>query len=945
MEDSQINPKSQRTSNKNPNLSKNYTESTRKSSRRDISKIKDENLTNSAKADPETNQFNTHSILKNSQVSLALPNTLNLPPSAKNGPINDLPSHNKTATPKKKKKPKRKTNPDNELLNGSINPLNKNSTMNKTTKRSIDLVEPSSIKKSDPSLKEKKIKHSSNDSDIYNSSVFSNENPFQSGPDSAKVPSRIKSKPLKAKKSKASKITTIPASKDNFTDIKTDPKPDQNKHLNSIIDHQLKNDLIPENNILGIQQDDISFNVFDSISPPKVLNQNLDLLPTPTPNSNFSSQNSYPNPINAINNPSTPAYPSQKTPSNLISSNGKNNFSVPRSENISQTPSIPTKFSEKSLRSINKTPSNPSRNSINPSYSKTYLRSVPRELLKVNNKFLETPRVKELIEYYERTGNAEALELLYSQSQIMDGREKASSFSANRPSTLSSQISSFNAENYNSIPKSNNLLRNRNSASTHDPFKTNFDNIPTPSNPNVSILTSQKTETSRDDELSKYSLDVDNKKINNDPPKYLFDPEILTSEENKPAKKSTYFSSNFPNINSQSLFEKNLQYLKKFKLSIPFLLTISATLLFYTYCNFVRFKIGFINTRNGEPIIKPDNYELNSGFYKYDSNNRLKISNKSPNELEFSDIIYKIDTFVIDYILGKSQSGLLCPKHATCSVYIPVPHKSAIKIHNLAGKQQIFISKIKYGYLSHDEDEGEEQKVLECDPGYILSSSKFSSRLFPILPTCKPDLDTILKTSMLQNSIVQYLSVHRGNIECSESIMNQIERMIILKNMQEKIQIPDEEKDKSIHESDTGRSSSNIEGGLNGNQKGRKYYSYNGNQESGDLLSENNLASDVRIYGLENKIVYESMFKLVKIPRNEFNHLYSLAINRLASNYGKSVAVVRVEYDKDIDLKKNKKSFSDKLKSKFSGDVKDDGDNGDISNAVESKSVELNCLC
>ncbi|OMJ18069.1 hypothetical protein AYI70_g5580, partial [Smittium culicis] len=898
MEDSQIGPNSRRTSKRNSSLAKDSSETTKKSSRRVNSKTKDENISNSAKADPKGIKLDTHSALKNSQVTLAHPNTLNLPPSAKNSQIMDIPTHNKTATPKKKKKPKRKINPDNELLNGSIKSLETSTPLNKTTKRSIDLVEPSSTKKSDSSLKEKKIKHTSNDSDIYNSSVFSKENPFQSGPDSAKVPSRVKSKPLKAKKSKAFKISTIPASNENFTDIKTEPKPDNNTDLNSIIDLQLKNDLIPENNILGIQKDDISFNVFDSISPQKVLSHNLDSLPipTPVPNSNFSSQNSQPTHINAINNPSTPAYPSHKTPLNLISSNARNNFSVPRPENISHTPSIPTIFSEKSLRSINKTPSNPSRNSINPSYSKTYLRSVPRELLKVNNKYLETPRVKELIEYYERTGNAEALELLYSQSQIIDSREKASSFSANRPNTLSSQTSSLNTENYNSIPKSNNLLRNRNSASTYDPFNLNFDNISTPSNPNNSILTSKKTETSRDDELSKYSLAIDDKGISTDPPKYLFDPEMQTIDE--------------------------------------------TTLLFYSYCNYVRFKIGFINTRYGEPIIKPDNYELNSGFYKYDSNNRLKISNKSPNELEFSDIIYKIDTFVIDYILGKSQSGLLCPKHATCSVYIPVPYKSAIKIHNLAGKQQIFISKIKYGYLSHDEDEGEEQKILECDPGYILSNSKFSSKLFPILPTCKPDLDTILKTSMLQNSIVQYLSVHRGNIECSESIMNQIERMIILKNMQEKIQIPDEEKDKAIRESDTGKLKNNFDGRLNENHKGRKYYSYNGNQESGDFLSENNLASDVRIYGLENKIVYDSMFKLVKVPRDEFNHLYSLAINKLASNYGKSVAVVRVEYDKDFDLKKKKKSFSDKLKSKLSGDVKDDGDNAVNSNALETKSDE-----
>ncbi|OLY79961.1 hypothetical protein AYI68_g5955 [Smittium mucronatum] len=682
---------------------------------------------------------------------------------------------------------------------------------------------------------------------------FSNDNPFQSGPDSAKKPTKRRSTKSKSKKQTKSNPDLNSSHSLSPVQNKVTSISESKSHILQEIQNKIE--IHTGENIIDSQKSNTSYNVFDVISPPKItqsvsnINQYQNN-PIPANANSLQSPSNLPMPSSILNE--FPDLTRSKNPlltSPGIQSSLETNFSSSRSE-LNEPINI-------SANSLNRTPSNPPRTLMNPTYSQSYLRSAQREPLRANNWYLQTPRVKELIEYYERTGNSEALELLYAQSSLLVDRQSEQRLLNSRRSTITPDP---RIQNNDISYRSNSMLRNRRHNLSEDLDVRDYES---PSN---------TKNASRNNQDNLLDFDPQSSNSNTSTNRIPFIPEVSHVFRDKGSE--TLKTNTLSKIGV-------LKHIKRFYQS-RIIVSIASGLLFvlvmFVYCNYLKFKIGFINTRFGAPILEPDNYEFGDNSNRYQFRDRYKLSEMMERGLKFSDIVYKIDTLLIDHVLGRNERGLLCPKHATCTTYIPIPYKNVVQNYNLAGKQQIF--------LSIDKRSGYEagQTIMKCDSGYVLVNSGISSRIFPVLPFCKADLDTIIKVGRLVNAISQHLATYRGTVECSEPILDQIERMVAIRRENNKIS-PDK---RHKHNYET----VSVDG--------------TGGTSEGDVqttLEELKLATDAQKYGINNESIYLKMAG--KVSSKEFEHLYSLAIKNIADGNGNVIAV-RVEYDQVPDTQDKK---------------------------------------
>ncbi|PVU93173.1 hypothetical protein BB561_003417 [Smittium simulii] len=425
--------------------------------------------------------------------------------------------------------------------------------------------------------------------------------------------------------------------------------------------------------------------------------------------------------------------------------------------------------------------------------------------------------VSELIEYYESTGNAEALRRLYLEHEIIQ---------ANSPSS--------NIRKYN--PAYSSAKRN----TIHD-YKPDYNPYFVENNANMNLYSKFQKVKSQSPKLfdkNTRESDLDTKMYYNNSNDF----KNCTDMQDHPLDSTHTFTET-----SYLSFLQNIYKSKYFK---AFFILLMISMVTKIWSQNLLFRKGFIQKRKDQNIehIKPMIY--------YDKNDN--IIEKGINYLN-----YQFDKNFI------KQKGLKCIDNATCKVGATLPYKCFQKLSRYSNSQQICISNFN----------DNEQVIIQCDPGYVIVNNKYSSVLYPLLPTCVADMETIIKVHSMIETIIKILKCHRGKVECSQSLYMQIDRIIKTENIKSSNTYTDFNKE-------------NLQ-----SEKGLKKY-----VESEKEINDLKQAEIAKTQGVN----YNEIKKMLKLKYNmtneKFEHFFELALNKLVKDYTQQLTILRLEYiDSDVE--------------------------------------------
>ncbi|PVZ96649.1 hypothetical protein BB558_007433 [Smittium angustum] len=844
-----------------------------------------------------------------------------------------------------------------------------------------------------------------NEKTIKKQSFFSEDNPFQSGPDSVK-------KPIKKKKKKSKSSTkNIPSQQPS---LKNSPEMKDISNIQRFEKIQIKPEKVPSNILSETKSPDKSKNSKDRITPhehePHIKTKQI------TDNQQLHSfhksirKEDIPDPKALLDN--TNPFDSKDLSKDLklkrkleeTSEIPKKNRRLDKIKQQSSTtqnsdtqthqdlpsPSV-SKRKASSLEkrhSLNvfetafKTPPKHRKSTIIPNYSQSFLNSQMRI-----DRLYNSPTVSELIEYYETTGNTEALKRLYEQRDIINRRKAAASAriqsrfithpTTEKKSSSARRNTTFDHLEFIDDAVENQEFQNNDTIDGYDSktdlndnnqykldlsknrdlnYSNGFNDKKYPSKTRSDMIDNE-IEGMLSNGTDRKSLLLQNKYENHNPEnmerntskieKRLFrktkgrqntfetkQNDYSTGKQDKSKFKGNQFGSDGSRIKetdniSDSVYtkayketEKIQKYLENIFVSkkssiykILFLL-FGIYLVFLVMCQQLRFKNGFVQTRHGKSIQATSFSQL------------PEVSD------DFTEKVKKYLNFSFEKLVSEPK-GLLCPKHATCNMYMPVPYKCFLGNSNLSNKQKVCISPEKYSLfgnwrnkennLNHKESgnygytydetynfqkQSDGDVVMECDSGYIIANNRFSTRLYPLQPTCVADLDMIIKVHKIVNQATKVLQVHRGNVECSESIFTQVKRVL------------DEKQSKKTEKQKSNRQEKSTDRNLEKfDDKTNRKILVSMNDIDFELNSQ--IAAKIKKFGLSNDKLKKLVFKNLKMHESEFDRLFDLAIYKIAEEYYNDVSISRLEY---VDVTK-KGSVQTKLDDDGSSHTFDEPEN------------------
>ncbi|KAJ1951525.1 hypothetical protein FBU59_000097 [Linderina macrospora] len=116
-----------------------------------------------------------------------------------------------------------------------------------------------------------------------------------------------------------------------------------------------------------------------------------------------------------------------------------------------------------------------------------------------------------------------------------------------------------------------------------------------------------------------------------------------------------------------------------------------------------------------------------------------------------------------------SPAPLACPEHASCEPYVAIPASHA--------SQQMLSARDQW-VVPAANGESEARSVMQCDPGYVMQFPPYSSRVMPLLPECVRDLSTENRVKRLADAIVRECARFRGEKQCEMPVYDQVRELL-----------------------------------------------------------------------------------------------------------------------------------------------------------------------